>query len=286
MKPRIWLYILAVLLALIGYGCGKSEPLPPTMPSPGEPWTRPKDDMVTVYVPTGEFEMGSAGGDTGEMPVHTVVVDGFWLDRTEVSNSQYMQCVAEETCTPPADDTSYTRKRYYGNNDYNDYPVVWVNWHQAQAYCEWVGARLPTEAEWEYAARGPEGRSFPWGEEIDGTRLNFCDLNCERNWANKSVDDQHDDTAPVGSYPEGASWIGALDMAGNVWEWVADWYAIDYYSVSPTQNPQGPDSGAAKVLRGGAWNYPEKYAHSASRIATYDGHMFGNVGFRCAAGIP
>jgi len=242
--------------------------------------------MVMVYVPGGEFEMGSTDGDDDEQPVHTVTLASFWIDQTEVTNSQYQRCVADEACHPPAKAYSESRASYYGNGDYEGYPVIWVSWHQAEAYCRWAEARLPTEAEWEYAARGPESRSFPWGAEFNGTLLNYCDAGCPRNWADQSVDDGYADTAPVGSYPAGGSWCGAVDMAGNVWEWVADWYAIDYYGRSPNSNPRGPTSGPSRVIRGGSWSYPQKYARSAERNATHGGHMFGNVGFRCAASFP
>jgi len=235
------------------------EPTPvPTekpVPSLGDTWTRPTDGVVMVYVPAGEFEMGSDDDDVDyalqlcnayrgdcrrewfedEQPVHTVVLDGFWIDRTEVTNAQYQQCVETEVCQAPT--TCDWGEPTYGDASKSDHPVVCVDWHGAQAYCEWMGARLPTEAEWEYAARGPEGRVFPWGDAFDGTRLNYCDTNCERDWADETVDDGYAETAPVGSYPAGVSWCEALDMTGNVWEWVNDWYDGDYYDVSPDSNP-------------------------------------------------
>ena len=147
-----------------------ATPAEEATPSLGDTWTRPADGMVMVYVPAGEFKMGSIGGDDDEQPVHTVALDGFWIDRTEVTKAQYEQCVAAGACTP-----------CYGDSPYDDYPAIYVTWYQAGTYCGWAGGRLPTEAEWEYAARGPEARVFPWGDEFDGTRLNFCDANCERD---------------------------------------------------------------------------------------------------------
>jgi formylglycine-generating enzyme required for sulfatase activity len=145
---------------------------------------------------------------------------------------------------------------------------------------------LPTEAEWEYAARGPEGNVYPWGDAFDPTKLNYCELSCYNMWRDTSYEDGYDGLAPVGSFETGASWCGALDMAGNAAEWVADWYAEDYYANSPALNPQGPDSGTERVFRGGASNHVASYVRSAWRASqppTYD--IYGNVGFRCAQSI-
>ena len=166
------------------------------------------DGMVLVYVPAGEFRMGSAGSDSqaqdNEKPQHTVYLDAFWMDRTEVTNALYALCVKAGACQPPLSVNYSWRESYYGNSQYDGYPVVYVSWKDAAAYCEWAGRWLPTEAEWEKAARGTDGRLYPWGNaEPDANRLNF----------NGNVD-----ARAVGSYPSGASPYGALDMAGNVWE--------------------------------------------------------------------
>jgi formylglycine-generating enzyme required for sulfatase activity len=147
-------------------------------------------------------------------------------------------------------------------------------------YCAWAGARLPTEAEWEYSARGPQEFIYPWGDEFDGTRLNYCDANCEFDWADKTVDDGYADTAPVGSYPGGASWCGALNLAGNVWEWTADWYG-DYH-VGVQTNPLGPATGDHRVLRGASWGDNSSGVYCAVRLR--HGTVYGSdhVGFRCA----
>ncbi len=153
---------------------------PPHDASLGDTWTRPTDSMVMVYVPAGAFEMGSIDGDEDEAPVHSVSLDSFWIDRTEVTISQYEECVNVGVCKrrvsswTGADTVQYCDK--ISNND----PAMCVTWYQADIYCNWAGVRQPTEAEWEYAARGPSGRVFPWGDEFDGTRLNYCDDNCER----------------------------------------------------------------------------------------------------------
>jgi len=180
-----------------------------------------KDNSVMVYVPAGEFIMGSDERDGNEQPMHTVYLDAFYIDKTAVTNAQYRKCVEAGACDAPRETTDYD------NADYAQHPVVYVNWFQAKAYCEWVGKRLPTEAEWEKAARGTDGRKYPWGNTFDGSRLNFCDKNCTLSWKDPSVDDGYTGTAPVGSYPVGASPYGALDMAGNVYAWVADWYDMD-----------------------------------------------------------
>ena len=183
-----------------------------------------------------------------ERPVHEVTLDAFWIDRTEVTNEQYAACVADKACNPPgAYALSPLTNAYYGDPEYADYPVVRVNWYDAVAYAEWAGGRLPTEAEWEYVARGPESLVYPWGNEFDGERLNYC------NHCNGGVDDGYVGLAPVGMYPDGASWVGALDMLGNVAELVNDWYEVDSYTRLPATNPFGPSSGIGKVIRGGSW---------------------------------
>jgi len=212
---------------------------------------------------------------------YRVYLDAFYIDKTEVTNAQYRACVEAGACNSPSDTT------YYDNADYAQHPVVYVGWDYADTYCRWAGKRLPTEAEWEKTARGTDGRIYPWGNDLDCHKGNFDD---EQEIDNYVVSgglncDGHVQTAPVGSFPAGASPYGALDMAGNVWEWVADQYSSDYYGHSPSRNPQGPDSGAKKVLRGGSWNNIEWKFRSAHRdgyhpmdISVFD----DNIGFRCA----
>jgi formylglycine-generating enzyme required for sulfatase activity len=228
-------------------------------------------------VPSGTFPMGSDNGESDEQPVHDVTLDAFWIDQTEVTNAQYALCVEDGDCE---------ESLYADSADFNgdNYPVVGISWHDASAYCEWAGARLPTEAEWEYAARGEEGSTFPWGDAFDGTRLNFCDENCAHEWADDTVDDGYGCTAPTGNYPSGASWCGALDMAGNVWEFVADWYESDYYERSPAENPLGPEEGDVKVLRGGSWYFAPGGVRGACRGGGSPGVTGNGVGFRCARG--
>jgi formylglycine-generating enzyme required for sulfatase activity len=242
--------------------------------------TRTADGMVMVSVPAGEFRMGSEDGDSDERPVHDVTLDGFWLDRTEVTNAQYVAFLNERgnqeeggvTWLNLEDEDCLIEQRggeFEPKSGYADHPVIEVSWYGAAAYCEWAGARLPTEAEWEYAARGPEGNAYPWGDDWP-----TCDL-AQYNECSGS-------TLPVGSLPDGASWCGALDMAGNVWEWVADWYGD--YSSQPQTNPSGPETGKYKVLRGGSWLYPPSYVRSAFRISLNRFYTWINLGFRCARG--
>jgi formylglycine-generating enzyme required for sulfatase activity len=233
----------------------------PTLTLP-DTWVRPTDEMVMVYVQGGKFEMGSAEGNDDERPVHTVALDAFWIDRTEVTNAQYALCVGDGIC----DEASFVNDADLNGDDY---PVVGVSWYDADTYCEWVDARLPTEAEWEYAARGPEGHIYPWGDE-DPT----CDLAQYGECSGRTV--------PVGSLPDGASWCGALDLAGNVWEWVADWYG-DYPSGVLT-NPTGPSSGEWRVLRGGSWYNDPEDVRGAFRVRYLPGTRLGSLGFRCARG--
>ncbi len=247
-----------------------------------------KDDMTLLYVPAGEFRMGSDNGASNEKPVHTVSLDAYWIDQTEVTNGMYALCVGAGACHPPDQNRSYTRDSYYGNPEFKDYPVIYVTWNDARDYCEWAGRRLPTEAEWEKAAAWDEERQqkyiYPWGDAFDETKLNFCDKNCPFDWADKNVDDGYSDTAPVGSFPSGVSPYGVLDMAGNVWEWVADWYGETYYQDSPSFNPPGPASGDDRVLRGGSWGDNDYVTRSADRLWYYPSNSNYDPGFRCAMG--
>ena len=271
----------------------------------GDTWIRPQDQMVMVYVPEGEFQMGSTkemvffakdlckeslgGGITvgicnyssfmDEYPDHTVELPDYWLDQTEVTNGQYRLCAEAGECDPPKEMGSFTRENYYDDTGFNNYPVVHVTRDMAADYCDWAGVRLPTEAEWEYAARGPEGLIFPWGNEFDPGRLNYCDAGCQ-GVADLTYNDGYPDTAPVGSFPEGASWIGALDMSGNVREWVADWYG--YYPNEKVDNPQGPAEGDSRIPRGGSWYDTQDNLRSTNRGGNTPDYWRHKVGFRCA----
>jgi len=245
------------------------------------------DNGVSMrLVPAGEFSMGE--GDEA----HTVYLDAFYMDKYEVTNALYKACEEAGVCTPPQPTNSYTRDSYYGNSEFDNYPVIYVDWSQAQAYCEWRGTstgsdtHLPTEAQWEKAARGTDARAYPWGDTFDGTKVNFCDKNCPFDWADKTVDDGFADTAPVDSYESGQSPYGIYNLAGNVWEWTADWYSETYYQSSPLKNPLGPDSGTSRVLRGGAWYNGDSYVRSADRNWLDPSYTDNNIGFRCARSLP
>jgi formylglycine-generating enzyme required for sulfatase activity len=186
---------------------------------------------------------------TDEQPPHEVNLSAFWIDETEVTNKMYSLCVAAGTCKEPSNTSSKTHSSYYGNSEFEDYPVIYVDWNMAKTYCEWRGDRLPTEAEWEKAASWNEGnqtkRVYPWGNSLDCTFANYYDKKNGRYCVG--------DTSAVKSYESGKSFYGAYDMAGNVWEWMNDWYSETYYQNSPLLNPLGPDAGDYRVLRGGSW---------------------------------
>ena len=228
----------------------------------GSTMLREKDGMEMVYVPEGTFTMGSTDGDDDEKPVRTVDLDAYWIDKYEVSNAQYKKCVETGSCTAP-----HSTSRY-NNSNYANHPVVNVDWYQASAYCEWAGGRLPTEAEWEKAARGPDGNKYPWENESPS-----CSL---ANYGGCKGD-----TTVVGSYPNGKSYYGALDMAGNVWEWVNDWYA-DSYDEHQLNNPPGPSSGTYRVLRGGSWYSDYWFIRSVNRYWDFPNYWYDSFGFRCA----
>ena len=243
---------------------------PPT-PDIGSSWIRPADGMVMLFVPAGEFTMGSETRDD-EKPIHMVTLDAYWMDQTEVTNQKYALCVQAGACAPPKQTRSSQRSEYYGNPEYDEYPVIYVDWYMANDYCSWAGGRLPTEAEWEKAARGADERTYPWGEGIDCNKANYS--GCVN------------DTLTVGSYEYGKSLYGLFDMAGNVWEWVLDWYDSNYYSISPASNPQGPVSGQSRVLRGGSWYIVDNSVRSADRDRSNPTNTYDNVGFRCSRSLP
>lgn len=228
-------------------------------------------EVEQVFVPAGSFMMGSEDGIDDERPVHEVTLDAFWIDRTEVTNAQFSACVADGVCQPPPEISSYTREDYYSNSEFSDYPVIHVSWFDAGDFCDWANGSLPSEAEWEFAARGPENLTYPWGEAQPTCSLlnyGFC----------------IGDTSEVGALYDGRSWVDALDLAGNVWEWVEDWYSESYYEFSPIGNPTGPENGDYRVMRGASWGYNDPFwiRSSYRNILNYPHFRGFGVGFRCA----
>jgi formylglycine-generating enzyme required for sulfatase activity len=223
----------------------------PEVPPAGATRTNPKDGAEMVYVPAGEFPMGD--DDFPANPPRTVTLDGYWIYKNDVTVAQYRKfCKVTGRRMPDPPDWGWKE----------DHPVVNVDWNDAkdycgwagaelprEAYCDWAGAALPTEAQWEKAARGTDGSTYPWGKEFDREKLR----------RSKTKGGDAGSTAPVGSYPEGASPYGCLDMAGNVWQWCADWRDDNYSKGEPATNPTGPEFGAGHVLRGSSWyNYGQQ----------------------------
>jgi formylglycine-generating enzyme required for sulfatase activity len=247
-----------------------------------------------VSIPEGDFFMGSSATDPyaepDETPMHRVHLTAYWIDQVDVSNARFALCVAAGACQPPPTQFSAASSHaYYGDPTYADSPVVNVTWQQAADYCTWASRRLPSEAEWEKAARSIDARRFPWGGVGVPAKdlLNFCDRGCPFASRDQSVDDGYAETSPVGAYPRGASPYGVLDVAGNVWQWVADWYGDRYYATSPARDPLGPASGTLRVARGSSW-LDDAYggflihARAANRFALSPETARSNVGFRCA----
>jgi iron(II)-dependent oxidoreductase len=228
----------------------------------------PPADMVLI--PAGDFVMGSdRGGD--ESPAREVYLDAYYIDRYPVTNAEYAKFV-QETGHPPPEHWARQGGTYLPGRD--NHPVAYVCWFDARDYATWARKRLPAEAEWEKAARGTDGRVYPWGARFNSQ---YCNTDESEYW----------DTTPVDAFsPDGDSPYGVADMAGNVWEWVADWYDRDYYGNAPDRNPHGPEMGKTKVLRGGSWDFSANEARCAVRNHEYPGPRHGLIGFRCAADVP
>ena len=253
-----------------------------------------KDNVVMDYVPAGPFIMGTEHGLTDEQPAHIVTLDAFWMDQTEVTNDMYRNCVDAGKCKAPS------ALVYYNDPAYSNHPVVHVSWTEAGAYCAWVDRRLPTEAEWEKAAiwdpKTNQKLVFPWGNQYDCSKGNFddeTDLDASVMQDGSVSCDGFKKTAPVGSFPQGASPYGVLDMGGNVWEWVHDAFIeVDpfnatiqnYYAISPAVNPMGVDPAITEYrsMRGGSWNWTFGYGRSAYRLWFGKDDHYDAVGFRCA----
>ena len=263
MKKR---FLVVPLVLLVGCGGGDDDQME----------AKPPGRMAQI--PAGCFDMGDTfnEGYPDELPVHNVCISAFEMDIHEVTNAEYKACVDDGACTPPEGRKSATRDSYYGNPEYADFPVIRVDWIQANEYCAWAGKRLPTEAEWEYAARGGlAGKRYPWGDAISGADANFYD----------SGDPWDNDTSKVEYYdpqPTSPNGYGLYDMAGNVWEWVNDWYKGTYYQESPHNDPQGPPSGTDRVLRGGSWRHSPSLVRVSYRSRPDPDYGRHAIGFRCA----
>jgi formylglycine-generating enzyme required for sulfatase activity len=269
--------------------------------APGDTIARTADEMTMIYIPAGEFQVGSTEAEIEaaielcrahyspcnawyymrESPLHTVVLDGFWIDQTEITNAQYQGCVDAGSCDEPI--TCKKGEPTYGVAGKSKHPVVCVSWDDAQDYCQWAGGRLPTEAEWEFAFRGESRFIYPWGDAFDGAKLNYCDVNCDQRHADNRYDDGHPKTSPVGNHPQDASWLGVLGMSGNVSEWVADWFSD--YSPEASSNPVGPEAGSQKLVKGCSWYFHPAYCRGATRASVSPETRFDYLGFRCASSL-
>ena len=245
------------------------------------------DGMELILVPAGEFPMGCARSHHGgrlcvsqELPLHTVYLDAYYIDKYEVTNAQYSLCVESEACEVPqfANSVNGSSWEYWVHPEFDSHPVVFVTWYDAQDYCKWAGRRLPTEAEWEKAARGETIKAFPWGDEIPDCSFTNFDATVFSDDESVCVGG----TSRVGSYPIDTSTYGVMDMGGNVSEWVNDWYS--HYKETENLNPIGPVNGQEKSYRGGNWY--TFYVQVAGRHSLTPDRYSGYLGFRCASSIP
>ncbi len=260
-------------------------PVTPAAQVQEAPVTPVSEETNMVLIPAGEFEMGcDKGGDPMEAPVHKVQVDAFNIDKFEVTNADYKKFI---------DDGGYQKKelwsnegwawkekskitapQYFNESKYNgaEQPVCGISWYEAEAYANWVGKRLPTEAEWEKAAKGTDGRKFPWGNDY---KKGLCN----------NKDEGIGKPTKIGKYIEGASPYGLLDMAGNVNEWCLDYFGREYYKSSPGNNPKGPDKGKDKVIRGGGFSYDNYYCRTTRRGAYDPTQRSSSIGLRCVKDV-
>ncbi|MEI6520039.1 MAG: formylglycine-generating enzyme family protein [bacterium] len=263
-KIGLLLLIICVISSITWSVDAPPEPAKETLPATK---INPKDGAEMVLVPAGEFLMGSKDDDKpandNEKPQHKVYLDSYYIYKTEVTVAQFRQfCHATGRKSMP-------EKPKWGWID--NHPIVNVNWDDAKAYADWAGVKLPTEAQWEKAARSTDGRIYPWGNKWDVAK-------CVNKQNSKGG------TKPVGSILTGASPYGCLDMVGNVWEWCADWYADDYYKKSPLNNPTGPEKGESRVIRGSScFCLDDRTARNAYRDNFFPADCFRDIGFRCAS---
>ena len=276
-KQFITLGLLLIMLTVNGKGiAGETEGLAPTLTG--------KDGALMALIPEGPFPMGvpkaARDGGVDERPNHEVFLDSFYMDIYEITNGRYLQFVTETDHRVPQHPTDPRRGLWKGNmmpESVTDLPVINVDWFDAEAYCRWAGKRLPTEAEWEKAAKGDNDWRFAWGDiEPTTEHANFNQI----SWRGEST------LVQVGIYEKGKSPYGIYDVAGNVWEWVSDWYQVDYYQESPTHNPKGPETGKYKALRSSGWQGETPQMRVFTRIKSLPTDRNNSTGFRCAQDLP
>ena len=257
-------------------GMENDPSLSPTPSSTPGDMIRHSDGMEMVFVPGGTFILAERG--ISGRGAHSVTLYNYWIDKTEITNHQYSLCVEAGVCRAPT--TCTWGDPTYDLDSHQNHPVICVTRKMASTYCSWAGGRLPTDAEWDFAARGPERSLFPWGDEFDPAKLNFCDASCSHIGDQyNDYNDEYPKTSPAGNYPNGASWCGAMDMAGNVWEWISDWYEL--YTGEDQINPTGPHSGSEGLIRGGSW-YDNPEFNQSDHRHPYDPRDYNHlIGFRC-----
>ena len=247
---------------------------PPAVAAAEEPMIE-KDPVEMVIIPAGPFIRGSAPGEgrLDEQPRRKIYLNAFAIDKYEVSNAHYMKFLDETLHKAPLN--VFAERPLNKEEGIANLPVVQVTWHDAVDYCFWAGKRLPTEAEWEKAARGTEGRLFPWGDQPPTPQR----ANYEKDWDGKKT------FVEVTALPEGQSAFGLFNLSGNIREWVQDWYDAEYYSLAPEKNPKGPETGILKVIRGGSWRSFDTDLRAASRGKGGFALKTHGIGFRCARDV-
>ena len=299
-------WIIGLILAIVLFAYSVNLTFVTTNDKGFREFENKKDGSILIEIPAGEFWMGSPAkeGDDDEHPQHKVYLDTFYISKYEVTNEQFDRFVRTTGYKTDVEKAGKARIyeqlenqgrwyekagaswRYYYSKDTKKNPVVLISWNDAKAYCDWAGLRLPTEAEWEKAARGNDKRTYPWGNELPGAkgiaRCNYADQSTDYAWRDPDVNDGYPSIAPVGVFAVGKSPYGNYDMTGNVWEWCADRYAEFYYMASPTQNPTGPNSGISRVLRGGSWFSGAFDLRCANRNKIGQGYSNPDLGFRTA----
>jgi len=266
-----WVFNIILIVGLFSWANAFAEEVKEKSQTPKE----------MVFISAGQLTMGTESNRANriclknnrnckhswfedEEPVHSVLLNGFFIDSYEVTQKKFLKVMGKN----PSD--------FKGPN----LPVERVNWYEADEYCKKLGKRLPTEAEWERAAKGGVDSTFAWGENAESEKANFCDRRCDKRWKESQFDDGYRHTAPVGSFP--ANGYGIFDMAGNVYEWVSDWYDEDYYRISSRDNPKGPAKGKYKVIRGGSWINYSAGIRPSDRTEAKPKARSNFVGFRCA----